>query len=193
MSRLRGLTPEELTEAQRAVYDSIAGGDRARDASFRLTEDDGSLVGPFNALLYNPGVGDALQRLGSALRFHSDFSPMLKEAVILAVSARWRSVFEWWAHEPIGRKAGLSTAQIETLRSGGRPHFDDSSMAAAFDFASILIEGRKPDEAAFAAAQEALGDGGVIEMVALVGYYSLLAQLMDVLEVGVPTGEKAPF
>ena len=193
MSRLRGLTPEELTEAQRAVYDSIAGGDRARDASFRLTEDDGSLVGPFNALLYNPGVGDALQRLGSALRFHSDFSPMLKEAVILAVSARWRSVFEWWAHEPIGRKAGLSTAQIETLRSGGKPHFDDSSMVAAFDFASTLIEGAKPDAATFAAAQEALGNEGVVEMVALVGYYSLLAQLMDVLEVGVPTGEEAPF
>ena len=193
MSRLRGLMPEELTEAQRAVYDSIAGGDRARDASFRLTEDDGSLVGPFNALLYNPGVGDALQRLGSALRFHSDFSPMLKEAVILAVAARWRSVFEWWAHEPIGRKAGLSTAQIETLRSGGKPNFDDSSMTAAFDFASVLIEGAKPDAAAFAAAQEALGNGGVIEMVALVGYYSLLAQLMDVLEVDVPTGEEAPF
>lgn len=193
MSRLRGLTPEELSEEQRAVYDSIAGGDRARDASFKLTESDGSLVGPFNALLYNPGVGDALQSLGAALRFRSAFSPLVKEAVILAVAARWKSAFEWWAHAPIGRRAGLNEEQLAALRSGGTPAFDDASAAEAFEFARLLIEGAKPDDRAFAEAQAAMGSGGVVEMVALVGYYTLLAQLMQVLDVNVPEGEEAPF
>ncbi len=193
MSRLRGLRPDELTEDQRAVYDSIAGGDRARDASFKLTEADGSLVGPFNALLYNPGLGDALQRLGAALRFHSGFSPKLKEAVILAVAARWRSVFEWWAHEPIGRRAGLDDAQIAALHAGETPEFDDPDTAAAFAFARLLIEGTKTNDEAFAEAQSALGDSGVLEMVALVGYYTMLAQLMDTLEVDVPEGEESAF
>ncbi len=193
MSRLRGLTPGELSEAQRTVYEAIAGGDRARDASFKLTEADGSLVGPFNALLYNPEVGNALQSLGAALRFHSDFSPLVREAVILAVASRWRSAFEWWAHEPIGRRNGLDDEQLAALRAGKEPAFDDPAATATFGFARLLIEGGKPDDRAFSEAQEVVGDGGVVELVTLVGYYTLLAQLMQVLDVDVPEGEEAPF
>ena len=193
MSRLEGLTPEELSDEQRELYESIAGGDRARDASFRLTEADGSLVGPFNVLLLSPVVGNAVQSVGAAIRFGCDLSPMVREIAILAVAARWRSPFEWWAHDPIARRAGLSDTQIAALYAGETPAFDDETAGAAYAFVQALIAGGRPDDEVFGAARDAFGQDGVMELVTLVGYYSLLAQLMQTFDVGVPAGETSPF
>lgn len=193
MNRLRGLRPEELSDEQQRLYESIAGGDRARDASFRLTEADGSLVGPFNTLLLSPVVGDAVQSVGAAIRFGCGLSSLVREVAILAVAGHRRSPFEWWAHEPIGRRAGLTDAQITALQSGEAPDFDDETAAAAYAFSRALIAGGRPDDAAFEAARDALGLDGVMELVTLVGYYTLLAQLMETFDVGVPRGEASPF
>ena len=193
MSRLEGLTPEELTAEQRELYESIAGGDRARDASFRLTEADGSLVGPFNVLLLSPVVGNAVQSVGAAIRFGCGLSPMVREIAILAVATHWRSPFEWWAHDPIARRAGLSDDQIAALHAGEIPVFDDETADAAYAFVQALIAGGRADDDVFGAARDAFGQDGVMELVTLVGYYSLLAQLMQTFDVGVPVGETSPF
>ncbi len=193
MSRLRGLRPEELSDEQQRLYESIAGGDRARDASFRLTEEDGSLVGPFNTLLLSPVVGNAVQSVGGAIRFGCGLSSRVREVAILAVAAHRRSPFEWWAHEPIARRAGLTDAQIAALHSGETPAFDDDAASAAYGFSMALIAGGRPDDATFEAARDALGLDGVMELVTLVGYYTLLAQLMETFDVGVPSGEASPF
>jgi len=193
VSRLRGLRPEELNESQRDLYDSVAGGDRAKDASFRLTEADGSLVGPFNTLLLSPVVGDAVQSVGSAIRFGCGLSSLVREVAILSVAAHRRSPFEWWAHEPIGRQAGLNDAQTAALHAGDTPDFDDETASATYAFCQALIAGGRPDDASYEAARDALGLDGVMELVTLVGYYTLLAQLMETFDVGVPSGEPSPF
>ncbi len=193
MSRLPDLRPEALSAEQRALYESIAGGDRARDASFRLTEADGSLVGPFAALLLSPAVGDAVQSVGAAIRFGCGLSSLVREVAILSVAAHRRSPFEWWAHEPIGRRAGLSDAQIAALHAGETPAFEDETAAATYAFCRALIAAGRPDDASYEAAREALGLDGVMELVTLVGYYTLLAQLMETFDIGVPSGEPSPF
>ncbi len=193
MSRLPDLRPEVLSAEQQALYESIAGGDRARDASFRLTEADGSLVGPFAALLVNPAVGNAVQSVGAAIRFGGDLSPLVREVAILAVAAHHRSPFEWWAHEPIARRAGLRDDQIRDLYAGRTPAFDDETATAAHALTIVLLAGKHPDDEVFGAAREALGEGGVMELVTLVGYYNLLAQLMDTFNIDVPAGELSPF
>ena len=193
MSRLPDLRPEVLSAEQRELYDSIAGGDRARDASFRLTEADGSLVGPFAALLLNPAVGNAVQSVGAAIRFGGDLSPLVREVAILAVAAHHRSPFEWWAHEPIARRAGLDDAQIAALHAGETPSFNDETASATYAFCQALIVGGRPDDASYEAARDALGLDGVMELVTLVGYYTLLAQLMATFDIGVPEGEIPPF
>lgn len=192
MSRLEGLRPEELSDEQRELYESIAGGARARDASFRLTEADGSLVGPFGALLLSPVVGNALQAVGAAIRFGCGLSPLVREVAILTVAAHYRSSFEWWAHEPIARRAGLTEEQIRNLYAGAMPAFDDAA-AAAHALCGDLLADRRPEDDTFEAAREALGLDGVMELVTLVGYYTLLAQLMETFDISVPRGETSPF
>jgi 4-carboxymuconolactone decarboxylase len=188
MSRLPGLVPAELDAYQGRVYESIAGGDRAKDASFPLTHADGALVGPFNPLLFSPNVGDAVQQLGAAIRFHCGLSGPVREVAILAVATQHDCEFERWAHEPIARRVGVSDNQIAALRAGAVPAFDneDEDVAAAYQLCAESIENGRVGDATYERAVAELGNAGVVELVTLLGYYGLLAQLMNVFEIGVP-------
>ena len=186
MARLPGLPPGDLNAEQQALYDSIAGGDRAKDASFPLTDDRGALIGPFNALLYNPGVGDAVQQLGSALRFHGELSGAVRELAILAAATHYDCEFERWAHEPIARRVGLTDDQVAALRAGAQPDLEADDLKAAYDVCQSIMHNKSIGDDTYARAVEALGQDGVVELLTVVGYYGLLAQLMNAFEVEPP-------
>jgi 4-carboxymuconolactone decarboxylase len=186
MTRLPGLRPNELDDDQRRLYDAIAGGDRAKDASFPLTDDDGALIGPFNPLLYSPTVGDAVQRLGGALRFNCGLGAAVREMAILAVATHHHCEFERWAHERIALRVGLSMGQVAALRDGSRPDFDSDEFNAAYDLIVATLSGITPDGHMYDAAVQQLGTEGIFELVAVVGYYAMLAQMMTVFKIGVP-------
>ena len=186
MARLPGLPPADLNPEQRALYDSIAGGDRAKDASFPLTDGSGALIGPFNALLYSPGVGDAVQQLGAALRFHGDLSAPMREMAILVVATYYDCEFERWAHEPIARRAGLTDEQVAALRDGTRPDMEAAELKAAYDVCQSILHSRAINDDVYRRAVEALGEDRVVELMIVVGYYGMLAQLMNTFEVEPP-------
>ncbi|WP_419846624.1 carboxymuconolactone decarboxylase family protein [Candidatus Poriferisocius sp.] len=186
MARLPGLPPDNLNPEQRALYDSIAGGDRAKDASFPLTDQTGALVGPFNVLLYSPGVGDVIQQLGAALRFHTELSAPVRELAILVVATYHDCEFERWAHESIARRVGFSDDQIDALRNGTRPELEAADLNAAYDIClSILHDKSIPDDV-YGRAVEAFGQDRLVELLMVVGYYSLLAQLIGAFEAEPP-------
>src|SRR5262249_47889822 len=97
--RLELLSVPELDQAQRALYDAITGGPRSSQrGTVPITDSDGRLVGPFAIMLLSPEVGDAVQRVGAAVRFTSSLTGREREVAILAVAAGARCDFEWLAH-----------------------------------------------------------------------------------------------
>jgi 4-carboxymuconolactone decarboxylase len=190
--RLPPLLPEQLDEPARAVYDAIAAGARATSQAFALTTEEGTLVGPFNAMLYSPPIGDALQRLGTAIRFESSLPEHIRELAILTVASHWRSSFEWWAHESVGRAAGLTDETIDSLRRGRDPTLSEDAAAVHALCIEVLRNGAATTPT-FDRAGAALGDRGLVELVALIGYYTTLAMILSVFEVGVPGDEPSPF
>ena len=186
MARLPNLPPGDLNPEQRALYDSIAGGDRAKDASFPLTDESGALVGPFNALLYSPRVGDVIQQLGTALRFHTELSAPVRELVILAVATYYDCEFERWAHESIAKRVGLADDQIAALRAGTQPNLDAADLIAAYDVCQSILHDKSIGDEYYRRAIEALGQDRLVELMMVVGYYGMLAQLMGAFEVDPP-------
>jgi 4-carboxymuconolactone decarboxylase len=187
MSRLRRLVPADLDEAQRLLYDRIIGGPRAsgpRPAP--LTDSEGGLRGPFNAMLYAPTVGEALQSLGAAVRYGAGLSDRTREIAILAVAAHWDSSFERYAHEAIGRSIGLSDEVIVALRSGEEPPLTDETERAAYRVVQALLTNRDLDDAQFDQARSALGEATLVELSTLVGYYGTLALQLRLFRVAVP-------
>ena len=114
MSRISYITPDNFTEAQQRLFQSITSGKRGEGrAPEDLLNSEGGMSGPFNPWLRSPVLGDAAQRLGETVRFESALSPQLRELAILIVAAKWKAQYEWWAHEKIARQEGLDERTIE--------------------------------------------------------------------------------
>ncbi|WP_166790373.1 carboxymuconolactone decarboxylase family protein [Cryobacterium tagatosivorans] len=183
MSRLPLLGDGQLEPDQEIVFRSIAGGKRA--AFFRsigMTSLNEGLPGPFNAMVIAPTVGMPLHRLGEALRYEGVLPPLVREVVILTVAAVRDSQFEWASHEPEARKQGADAAMLDVIRDGSESLADDQC-AAAVAFARTVLSGAHVDDVLFDRLQEMFGDSGVVELVVLLGYYVLLAELMSVFSI----------
>lgn len=190
--RLPRLAPDQLDEAQRAVYDGITRGDRATGVQhFPLTDEDGSLHGPFGVMLHAPGISNVLQELGAAIRFRTDLTARCREIAVLQVAQAVGSEFEWWAHERVGRAVGLTEAELMAL-SLGSFHSDDTVETAASAFCANLLNSSVVTDEEFAATSAVLSDQQMIDLTVLVGYYRTLAQLMSVFDIGAPDAERRP-
>ena len=182
--RLRPLRPDELDPSQAEVYSAIAGGPRSGGV-FSLKDGNGALTGPFNAMLYAPQVGIALQELGTALRYRTSLDARTREIAILVVAAHWASSFEQHAHEAVGRQCGVTESEIETLRAGEPLTLDDPREQAAYDVVRAMVLDQDLSDDAYAAARQILDETALVELSTLVGYYATLALQLRIFRVGV--------
>jgi hypothetical protein len=185
--RLPHLTPEALGPEQRALRDAILGGPRAGGPQlFELVDGQGRLNGPFGVMLHSPAVGGALQELGTAIRYRSILSDRLREIAILTVAAHWSSAFEQYAHEPLGRRAGLTDAEIDALAATGEVAFEAPAEEIGLRIVRALLARADLADEEYAEGRRVLGDQALVELTALVGYYATLALQLRVFRVGIP-------
>lgn len=187
--RLPILAPDRLTPDARALYDSITTGPRAAGPQlFALTSADGGLNGPFNAMLYAPALGTALQELGAAIRYRTHLSARIRETAILVVAAHWDSAFELHAHEAVGRAAGLTEDEIVALRAGKDPDFTDKTEKSAYEITRALTVRQDLTDTEYARLDPSI----LVELSTLVGYYATLALQLRMFRVGLDTDQQTP-
>lgn len=181
-ARIHPLTPTELSPEQSALYASITGGPRAAGPQhFALTAPDGSLRGPFDAMLRSPAVGAAQQELGAAIRYRTRLDDRGRELAILLVAAHWSSAFEREAHEAIARAIGFEESELAAVARHDVSGFGDVERLIGNTVIALLDGDLTDDE--WAAASAGLGEEGVFELTAVVGYYSTLALQLRVFRV----------
>ncbi len=183
MDRLSSLTEEELTPEQRAVLDAVAGGPRGNMG----------LMGPFGVYVRAPGVGNAAQALGAAVRFSTELPENLKEIGICVVGAKTKAKFEFAAHAVLAQKAGVSADIVEAIRQGESPKFTDANESLAHEIATALVQQHRLDDALYARAKQALGETQLVELVATVGYYTLVSYVLNTFEIPLGEGMIDPF
>ena len=184
--RIPKLEPAMLDAEQRSLYDAIAGGRRAQGPQlFRLADEDGRLEGPFNAFLLQPRLGTALQALGSSVRYETALDDRCRELAILVVAAYWRSDFEWYAHEAVGRSAGLGDAELAAVREGRHEALAGREAVAARTVVALLTRGDL-DDTEYREVVGHFGAEGLFELLTLTGYYATLALQLRVFRVPAP-------
>ena len=194
MNRLPYILRTNYTNEQRALFARITGGKRGEGRMLdTFLTSEGGMKGPFNALLYSPLVGDAIQQLGQRVRFETSIPPLLRELAILCVAAKWRAQYEWWAHEKIARSEGLASTVIASVKTRSLPAFTSPAESIVYRFVQELLEQQRVSERWYTQAVDLLGETGVTELVALLGYYTLVSMLLNTFEVTVPKGEITPF
>lgn len=181
MARLPELDPAKFSPEQKKVHEAILAGPR------------GKVVGPLKVWLKNPGLAEHAQALGAYARFNSSLPPRLSELAICVTGAFWKANFEWFAHAPMAINAGIDPAAIEAIRTGATPKLVKSDEQAIYDFAIELITKRRVSDATFERAKKELGETSVIDLVGIIGYYSLVSVTLNAFEIPLPDGEKLPF
>lgn len=181
MPRIPLPAPETFSAEQRRVHDEIVGGPR------------GGIRGPFLALLHHPELADRWQRLGEILRYRTSFVPRLSELAILVTAREANAQYEWFAHEPHARKGGLAQEVIDALRQHCRPAFANADEEIVYEYALELNRSRSVSEETHRRALERFGVVGTVELTALVGYYNMVAMMLNAQQILPPEGTPLPM
>ncbi len=192
--RLPWLHPDELDEAQRALYDHILSGPRgSAPRSFPMTTEEGRFHGPFNAMLIDPIVGEAAQELGAAVRYGTKLTNRAREIAILDLAEVHQSDFEFYAHAAVGRGAGLSEEEIAALREGAVAPTLSPEEQLIREVTHALVVHHDLDDALYGQAREVLGEVIIADLVVLVGFYEYTALALRTFRVPLPEGTEPIF
>lgn len=166
--RMPALGPDEMNDQQKAAAQALMDGPR------------GAVFGPFIPLMRSPDLMDRLQKVGEYLRYQSAVETRINEFVMLVVSRHWSQQFEWCMHYPLALKAGVKQEVLDALAEGRRPAGMADDEELAYDLCDELHRTHGLSDATYRRAVERFGERGVIDMVALIGYFTTVSMVMNV-------------
>ena len=175
--RLPEMPLEAMTEAQR---DAVADYKRTRNTTV--------FEGPFIPLLRSPELMTNVQRVGEYLRYRSALPRRLSEMAILITARQWCQQFEWCIHSADAAAAGLATSVIDAIADGRRPTEAADDEAVLHDFCLELLRNQRVSDVTYTRAVALFDEQGVVDLVGILGYYSLLAMIMNTARTPVRTG-----
>lgn len=143
--------------------------------------------------LNRPELADRAQSLGRYCRYDTLLPQRLSELAIVTLARIWGSEYEWYVHKKFAIEAGISAEAIETIRSGGVPAFEREDEAIVHAFVVAAQVEREVGDELYARAVAALGSDGVIDLVAILGYYTLISLSINIFKVSPPPGVPREF
>lgn len=176
MNRLLPIDPQQMSDAQRLVYDRIANGPRK------------GVRGPLAIWLHRPQLAECSQALGRYCRYDSSLEPRLSELAILLMGRHWLAEYEWAAHKPFALEAGLAPEIIDAIRDGVEPDFKKTDEVLVYRFIRELHAQRSISDALYSEFANLLGNDAIVDLVGIAGYYTLISMTIKVFEVPPPAG-----
>jgi 4-carboxymuconolactone decarboxylase len=177
--RFKPLTYNEMTPAQKTMIDHLLAGERA------------SLGGPFNILLRSPEMGDLGQQMGALMRFHAAMPAKARETVIITTARFWGAQYEWNAHKRAALEAGVSPAIVNAIAEGKKPTGMEPDVAVAYNFIAELLRTKQVSDATFQAAKDRFGERGVVDIIGLSGWYTMVSMALNVDRYPLTNGAQA--
>ena len=161
---------EDLAPEHRQVYDAIA-------------QSRGVVGGPWRALLHSPDVAQRTMHLGSYIRFESTLDHKLVEFTALVTARELDCKHEWAAHVGHAQKAGISMDTIRAIHANTGAEKFPTEDAQIVSFVREMLHSHRVSEATFQAIYGRLGERGMVELTATIGYYAMLACTLNTFDV----------
>ena len=180
MARLPALSRDDLDANGQALWDS-------------LISSRGYIGGPTACIMHHPELAAKSTPLGSQLRYNGVLAGADRELTILTAGREVEAVYEWHAHEPIGREVGVSNEAIEVLRNQQPTASLGEREALIIDVVRSLYREHKLSDDLYARAEKMLGRKALVEMIVLAGYYGLIGFVLNAFEVDLPEGATPAF
>jgi 4-carboxymuconolactone decarboxylase len=175
--RLKLLSPDEMSPEQKSTYDESIASKRGRPPP------------PMMAWLNSPEMAKHATRLGAVLRFDTRFPAKLSEIAILVTARHWTAHYEWYAHKRLALQGGMDPKIIDDIRDRRIPKFDDPNGQMIYEVAKSLHEGHGLSQRLYDDAINTLGERGLVEIIGLCGYYTMVSMTLNTFEFELPEGE----
>lgn len=175
MARVPYVKRTDLSEDDRKIFDRIA-------------ESRGGVGNVFQALLNSPRAAEVVAGVGEYIRYHSPLDPAIRETAILGVAREMSNQYEWSQHEPIARQAGVRDEVIEAIRSGRAPMGLPPKEGVFVQAARELVRDGTLGDRTFQAVVHLLGPAQTVDLIVLIGYYSMLGRTIQALGVELDEG-----
>jgi 4-carboxymuconolactone decarboxylase len=182
--RLTDPDENKLTPDQTKLREAISAGPRGIRKR---------LNGPFAIWMQAPEYGYFAQALGAHVRFNTALSPRQSEFAILCTGAKWKAQYEWFAHEPMALKAGVKPATIKDIKAGRAPKSAPKDERAIYEFVQELYKTRRVSDRTYKRVHDILGTRGTVELVGILGYYTLISMTLNVFRADLPDNAPLPF
>ena len=180
--RMPPIPDDEMTPEQAAAVEEFK---RARDTT--------RFGGPFVPLLRSPEMLSRARNVGDYVRFNSVLPPRLSEFVILITARHWTQNYEWSAHAPIAEREGLDPKIIAAIADGRRPASMAEDEAVLYDFCTELLHTHGVSDPTYARMLSQYEEIGVIDTIGIMGYYSMLAMVMNTARTPLRDGAPPPL
>ena len=179
--RMPPIPADKLTDAQKQAV-----------AEFK-TARSATVSGPFWPMLRSPEVMSRARAMGDYLRFRSSLPPRLSEFVILLTARKWTQQYEWNAHQPLAIQGGLRAETVKAVAEGRKPAGMAEDEEAVYTLWDELQRNQSVSDAGYARAVSTVGEQGVIDVLGITGYYTMLAMVMNTTRTPLPDGVKPPL
>ncbi|SEB87313.1 4-carboxymuconolactone decarboxylase [Rhizobiales bacterium GAS191] len=176
MARIPLPSPAEMSPEQLRVHEAVLAGPR------------GAIIGPLRAVIHSPDLAERWSQLGEFLRYRTSLPPRLNELAIIVTARRWTSQVEWLVHARAAAAAGLPEKVIAAIRQGEAPCFADADDATIYEYARELQQAGQVSDKAYARVLERFGARGVVELTAVIGYYTMVSMTLNAHEIPLPDG-----
>jgi 4-carboxymuconolactone decarboxylase len=168
MQRLGPIPDDRLTPEQRDAIET-----------YKRSRNEADLSGPWIPMLRSPEVLVRTQALGQHLRYKSVLPPHLSELVILITARHWSQPYEWGLHAPIALQAGVDRAIVDAIGAGRRPERMSEEQESLYDFCTELLRNKAVADPIYEQALARFGETGIVETASMVGYYAMLAAVLN--------------
>ncbi|MFJ9380718.1 carboxymuconolactone decarboxylase family protein [Streptomyces sp. NPDC101455] len=167
----------------------LRGIDATGPVADRIRERRGGTLRPLDRmLLHSPSVAHGWNSLLGAIRRRTDLPADIRELVILRIAVLNRAPYEWTAHEPEARAAGLDDHHLAALRR------DDVSSHPALDarqrrvlaYTDAMTRHVHVPDAVFDALRDDFTDTELVELTATVAAYGMVSRFLVALDVELP-------
>lgn len=148
-----------------------------------IAESRGSVRGPFGVLMNSPELAGRVGHLGAYIRYEGELPGRVRELAILTTAREFDAAYEWAAHAPIAREEGVPETTIDAVANEAPADSLPEEDAAVVRYGRELLGDHTVSDDAFETVRERFGDGGVAELTATMGYYVLIACVLNAFEV----------
>jgi 4-carboxymuconolactone decarboxylase len=177
-ARMSAIAPENMTEAQKQAAAELASGPR------------GQVRGPFNVLLRSPELMSPLQKVGEYLRYKCALERRIAEMATLIAARHWTQVYEWSAHHRLALKAGLKPDIAQAIADGRRPTGMAVDEDVCYDLLTEALQNKSVCDFTYERAVKQFGEQNLVDLLAIAGYYALLAIMLNVARTPLPDGKE---